>query len=98
MHDPALQHQMTRASASSDIPPDERLLLETYHAAVSNYIYEGQVFWNRISDFVLLNSALLVARNALPAGPADNWTRVGIGLLGVAAAVLLAHTAVRAHL
>ena len=58
---------------------------------------EGNAFWQRISVFVLLNSALLVARNALPAGPTDRWVRVAISLLGVVATMLWAHTAVRAH-
>jgi len=70
---------------------------ERYQAALQSYIFEGQAFWNRISVFVLLNSALLVARNALPAGPADRWTRAGIALLGLVSTVLWAHTALRAH-
>jgi hypothetical protein len=75
----------------------EAELLEEYRAALQSYIFEGNAFWTRISAFVLLNSALLVARNALPAGAADRWTRVAISLLGIAASVLWAHTAVRAH-
>ncbi len=49
--------------------PDDRLY-EEYHAALQTYFFEGQAYWNRITAFVLLNSALLVARNALPLGPA----------------------------
>ena len=78
------------------LDPDAELL-EEYRAALQSYIFEGNAFWTRISAFVLLNSALLVARNALPAGPADRWTKVAISLLGIAGSALWAHTAVRAH-
>ena len=72
-------------------------LLEEYHAALQSYFFEGTAFWNRITAFVLLNSALLVARGALPAGPSDRWVKAGIGVLGIVAALLWAHTAIRAH-
>lgn len=75
----------------------EAQLVEAYRACLQNYIFEGQSFWNRISVFVLLNSALLVARSALPAGPRDNWTRVAVALLGLTAVTLWGHTALRAH-
>ncbi len=76
---------------------EDAKLVEEYRAALQSYVFEGNAFWTRISAFVLLNSALLVARNALPAGPADRWTKVAISLLGIAASALWAHTAVRAH-
>lgn len=50
-----------------------RALWEQYHAARQNDIYEGQVFWNRITAFVLLKSALLVARGVLRFGPIARW-------------------------
>ncbi|HLZ70380.1 MAG TPA: hypothetical protein VKV26_10785 [Dehalococcoidia bacterium] len=46
---------------------------------------------------MLLNSALLVARNALPPGHEADWMRAGVGLLGLAAVPLWGHTALRAH-
>jgi len=76
--------------------PESRLY-EEYRAALQAYIFEGAAFWNRITAFVLLNSALLVARNALPAGGGADWMRVGVALLGLAAVLLWAHTALRAH-
>lgn len=75
----------------------ESRLYEEYRAALQAYVFEGAAFWNRITAFVLLNSALLVARNALPAGGRDDWMRVGVGLLGLSAVLLWAHTALRAH-
>ncbi len=78
------------------LEPDQRLL-EEYHASLQSYIFEAQLFWTRISAFVLLNSALLVARSALPSGSADRWTKAGIAILGIAAALLWALTAVRAR-
>ncbi len=71
-------------------------LLEEYHAALQSYIFEGQSFWNRITAFVLLNSALLVARGAMTSG-AGPGLKAGVALLGLAAAALWAHTALRAH-
>lgn len=75
----------------------EQKLLKEYRAGLQSYVFEGNAFWTRISVFVLLNSALLVARTALPAGAADRWVRLAIALLGIAATVLWAHTALRAH-
>jgi hypothetical protein len=72
-------------------------LQEQYRAALQSYIFEGHAFWNRISAFVLLNSALLVARGALPKGSSDHWVRLGISILGLVTTLLWGHTAVRAH-
>jgi len=80
-----------------DADVDTARLNARYQVALQNYVYEGQVYWTRISAFVLLNSALLVARNALPAGPADGAIRLGTGLLGIIATLTWAHTAARAH-
>ncbi len=76
---------------------DQARLYEEYRAALQTYVFEGTAFWNRITAFVLLNSALLVARNALPAGHAADWMRAGVGVLGLAAVLLWGHTALRAH-
>jgi hypothetical protein len=72
-------------------------LIEQYHAALQSLIFEGQAFWTRITAFVLLNSALLVARSALPQGPGDHWIRISVAVLGSASALLWGHSAVRAH-
>jgi len=77
--------------------PDRTRLYEEYRAALQTYVFEGTAFWNRITAFVLLNSALLVARNALPAGHGADWMRAGVGVLGLAAVLLWGHTALRAH-
>ncbi|HEY7294217.1 MAG TPA: hypothetical protein VH916_04205 [Dehalococcoidia bacterium] len=77
--------------------PDRERLYEEYRAALQTYVFEGTAFWNRITAFVLLNSALLVARNALPPGRSADWMRVGVGVLGLAAVLLWGHTALRAH-
>lgn len=76
--------------------PDQRLL-EQYHAAIQAYIFEGSAFWTRITVFVLLNSALLVALSALPTGGSEQWVHAGIALLGVIVTLLWAHSAVRSH-
>jgi hypothetical protein len=60
-------------------------------------MFEGQAFWTRITAFVLLNSALLVARSALPQGPGDHWIRISIAALGLVSALLWGHSAVRVH-
>lgn len=72
-------------------------LSDQYHAAIQSWSVEAQAYWTRITAFVLLNSALLVARSALPPGPSDHWARIAIASLGVVTTLLWAHTAVRAH-
>jgi hypothetical protein len=76
---------------------DQTRLYEEYRATLQTYVFEGTAFWNRITAFMLLNSALLVARNALPPGHGADWMRAGVGVLGLAAVLLWGHTAVRAH-
>lgn len=76
---------------------DRTRLYEEYRAALQTYVFEGTAFWNRITAFVLLNSALLVARNALPPGHTSDWMRAGVAVLGLAAVLLWGHTALRAH-
>jgi hypothetical protein len=72
-------------------------LMDQYHAAVQSFTTEAQAYWTRITAFVLLNSALLVARGALLAGPSNHSARVAIALMGVVTTLVWAHTAVRAH-
>ena len=72
-------------------------LVEQYHAALQSLIFEGQAFWTRITAFVLLNSALLVARSALPVGPEDRRIRLSIAILGAIATLLWAHSGIRTH-
>jgi len=76
--------------------PDAQLE-EQYHAALQSLVFEGQAFWTRITAFVLLNSALLVARGNLPLVPADHWIRLSVALLGVVTTVLWAHSGLRVY-
>jgi hypothetical protein len=73
------------------------LIEEQYHTALQSLIFEGQAFWTRITAFVLLNSALLVARANLPVVPSDRWIRLSVGLLGTVTTLLWAHSSLRVH-
>jgi hypothetical protein len=75
---------------------DQRLEIQ-YSAGIQNLVFEGQAFWTRITAFVLLNSALLVARSALPTGAQDRWIRFSIALLGAVSTLLWAHSGLRSH-